>query len=128
MKKIEKLMKTTCRVVSGLHLILTFIKRDVQPLRARVHPMWEFQGVQDPTRLTTDPLPRKKAVEDRVRAITKLMKNDPCPLDCPMDPYDSEHPLPKVCVLLCRTCFLYPCAVTQKVNLRDVYAGSPLLC
>ena len=128
MKKIEKLMKTTCRVVSGLHLILTFIKRDVQPLRARVHPMWEFQGVQDPTRLTTDPLPRKKAVEDRVRAITKLMKNDPCPLDCPMDPYDSEHPLPEVCVLLCRTCFLYPCAVTQKVNLRDVYAGSPLLC
>ena len=129
MEKIEKLLKTTGRVVSGLHLISTFIKRDVQPLRARVHPMWEFQGVQDPTRLTTEPLPSKKAVEDRVRAITKLTKNDLCPLDCPVDPYDSEHPLPEVCILLLPNLLcLYSCAVTRKVSLCDVHVGSPLLC
>ena len=49
MERMAKLMKTVDREVSGLHLIATFIKRGVQPLRVRAHPMWAFQGAHDPT-------------------------------------------------------------------------------
>ena len=114
MKKIEELMKTKGHVVSGLHLISTFIKRGVQPLWVRAHPMWEFQGAHDPTRLAVqEPLPLSGAVETRVRGITKLTKHDPCPLDCPVNAYDSEHPLPDVCATLC----LLPCKFSQFLSL-----------
>jgi len=97
MGSIAKLMKTAGREVSGLHLISTFIKRGVQPLRARAHPLWEFQGLQDPTRLRAgQPLLPLDAVEKRVRSITKLTANDACPLDCPVDAFDTEHPVPEV--------------------------------
>ena len=35
--------------VTGVHLIATFVKMRVWPLRARVHPMWEYEGALDVT-------------------------------------------------------------------------------
>ena len=102
MEKMSKLMKTVGHEVSGPHLISTFIKRGVQPLRVRAHPMWVFQGAHDPTRLAgEEALPSAREVETRVRSITKLTAKDSCPLDCPVNAFDSGQPLTAVWSDLC---------------------------
>ena len=42
------LLKTLGREAGGIHLIATFFSLRVQPLRARPHPMWAPEGVEDP--------------------------------------------------------------------------------
>ena len=95
----------------GIHLIATFLRMQVQPLRARVHPMWEVQGVNDPTRLSSAVLSDEEVMQ-KVRAITSLRAADPCNVKCPVVPYGSENPLPEVssslvCRHLCFACFSF---------------------
>ena len=44
---IADLLKTLGKDAGGVHLIATFVGMQVQPLRARIHPMWEDQGTSD---------------------------------------------------------------------------------
>ena len=57
--------------------------------------MWEFQGVNDPTRLSEEE-PSKKEVETRVRSLTTLKASDSCDLDQPVAPLDATNKLPEV--------------------------------
>jgi hypothetical protein len=83
--------------VTGLHLIATFVKRRVWPLRAQAHPMWAYEGASDSTRMSPEELSRNELVT-HVRHITSLTTADPCNIDCPVTPYGAENPLLEVCL------------------------------
>ena len=83
--------------VTGIHLIATFVKRRVWPIRARAHPMWEYEGAGDITRMNPEELSRSELLM-HVRHITNLTTGDTCNVDCPVAPYGLENPLLEVCM------------------------------
>jgi hypothetical protein len=78
MKKIQELLSTPKRKLSGIQLIWTFIERRVQPLAARAHCMWEYTDHRDSTRMTSDEL-KEAEIDDGVRAVTKIKKKSVVP-------------------------------------------------
>jgi len=89
------LLKTLGRETGGVHLMATFFRLRVQPLRARVHPMWAYEGVGDPDR--TSPIELDdEAVESKVRNITSLRAADPCNVKCPVELYSPSNLAPEV--------------------------------
>ena len=89
--KIDELLGS----MTGVHLIATFVKMRVWPLRARAHLMWAYEGVQDSSRMSTEELSKNELVA-HVRSITSLRSSDPCNVDCPVTPYGAEKPLEEV--------------------------------
>lgn len=85
------LLKTLGRETGGVHLIATFYRLRVQPLRSRVQPMWAREGEE-----LDD-----EEVESKVRSITSLRAADPCNVKCPVEPYGPKNPLPEVSVVHC---------------------------
>ena len=81
--------------VTGVHLIATFVKMRVWPLCARAHPMWEYEGALDATRMSKEELSKSELVS-HVRFITSTKSSEPCNVDCPIDPYRAEKPLLEV--------------------------------
>ena len=59
------------RDFKGLHLVSLFLKRRVQPLQARVAPMWEYSGPFDSTRTHAEVLSNDE-FEVRLRAVAAL--------------------------------------------------------
>ena len=96
---IAGLQKSLGKEAGGVHLIATFVKRLVQPLRARIHPMWKDQGASDPTRMSSVEL-NDEVVVQKVKAITSLVAADACNITCPIPPYGVERRLPAVSFLL----------------------------
>ena len=82
--------------VTGIHLIATFVKRRVWPIRARAHPMCEYEGAGDITRMNPEELSRTELLT-HVRHITNLTTGDACNVDCPVAPYGLENTLLEVC-------------------------------
>jgi hypothetical protein len=74
-----------------------FVQRRVQPLQHRLTKLWNYAGLEDPTRISED-LIEKKDVDKRVRSLTKLTK-DHAVADLTAAYFDSVHPLPEVCIL-----------------------------
>ena len=91
LEKIAKMLGT----VTGVHLIATFVKLRVWPLRARAHPMWQYEGAHDASRMSPDEL-SKNELDTDVRSITSIKATDPCNLDCPVTPYGADNPLLEV--------------------------------
>ena len=58
--------------VSGVGVVRNFIGRQIQPIKERVHPAYEYSGLEDPTRESPDPW-GIKALNDRVPS---LFQND----------------------------------------------------
>ena len=83
--------------VTGIQLIATFVKRRVWPIHARAHPMWEYEGASDNTRMSPNELSGNE-LKGHVRSITNLKADDSCNVDCPVAPYGLENPLPEVCM------------------------------
>ncbi|PNT67241.1 hypothetical protein BRADI_3g23078v3 [Brachypodium distachyon] len=50
--QVLSLMETPQLKVTGIHIIAAFIRRRIQSLQARAHPMWAYQGVRDPTQIS----------------------------------------------------------------------------
>ena len=73
----------------------TFIRRCIQPLQARAHGMWMYQGATDPTRISKEDLSTTE-VEKSVRAITSLSGDDEFPGPPPVTPYGEDKELPEV--------------------------------
>ena len=89
--------------MTGIHLIATFVKRRVWPIRARAHPMWEYAGADDVTRMHAEELSTNELL-GQVRHITNLSSSHKCDVNCPIEPYGLENPLPEVCMLLMCFC------------------------
>ena len=93
--RVVELRRTPGLEVSGLQLIAIFVKRCVQPIQFRAHPMWRFEGVDDPTRVLHEQFSSIE-LESRVQRITKIGQKDQCLLECPVRPFAADNPLPEV--------------------------------
>ena len=97
------LLKTLGRESGGVHLIATFFRLRVQPLRARPHPMWAAEGAGGPQL-------DDEEVEFKVRSITSLRAADPCNVKCPIAAYGATNPVPEVSFYLV---FFHSCLVSR---------------
>ena len=90
MEATEGLMAQVAELAShkyfGTHLVSLFIKRRVQPLQARVTPMWEYSGPSDPTRTREEEL-SKDEFEARLKAVTNLKLEKEMPGESPVIPF-----------------------------------------
>ena len=73
-----------------MDLIALFVGRRVQPLQARVRKMWEYTGLEDPTRLSSKPM-NQKEFDQIMKIITSVthgahMHGRVKPLDCNRPP------------------------------------------
>ncbi|KAM0930451.1 hypothetical protein ACQ4PT_001125 [Festuca glaucescens] len=78
----------------GLQVLSTFLKRRVQPLQARAHPMWMYSGVSDPTRVMEEKLSSKE-LKACIVSLTKLKGANPLPGDPPVAPFGGSKKLPE---------------------------------
>jgi hypothetical protein len=81
----------------GTQLMAFFLQRRIQPLQHRLSKLWTFSGLGDPSRVSEN-LMEKKDLDKRVRALTTLTKDHQI-VDLAARYFDSEHPLPAVCLL-----------------------------
>jgi hypothetical protein len=95
LSRIQALKTGLGGALSGIQLMAFFIQRRVQPLQHRLTNLWNYSGLEDPTRISDD-LMLKEDVDKRVRNLTKLTKVHSV-ADLTADFFDSEHPLPEVC-------------------------------
>jgi hypothetical protein len=92
------------RALSGIQLMAFFVQRRVQALQHCLTKLWNYSGLEDPTRISED-LIEKKDIDKRVRSLTKLTK-DHAVADLTADYFDSVHPLPEVCILVFTCCLI----------------------
>jgi hypothetical protein len=83
--------------LSGTQLMAFFLQRRVQPLQHHLSKLWTFSSLGDSSRVVED-LMEKKDLDKRVRALTTLTKDHEI-VDLAARYFDSEHPLPVVCLL-----------------------------
>jgi hypothetical protein len=112
--------------LSGTQLMAFFLQHRVQPLQHCLSKLWSFSGLGDSSRVSDD-LMEKKDLDKRVRALTTLTKDHEI-ADLAARYFNSEHPLPAICVmssficlLLSYHCFSYNCQVVFLL-------GSPVPC
>jgi hypothetical protein len=82
--------------LSGMQLMAFFLQRRIQPLQHCVSKLWSYSGSEDSSRVSAEDID-KKDLNKRVRALTTLTKDDEIPV-LAANFFDSEHPLPAVCV------------------------------
>ncbi|KAK1696386.1 hypothetical protein QYE76_013083 [Lolium multiflorum] len=93
MTRIHELQNTRGKELSGIQIIVYFLKNRVQPLQARKFPLWKYAGDEDVDRLSVDL--EVKDLEKLVRKITSLSKKDSIPSSCRVKPFSAAHALPK---------------------------------
>ncbi|KAK1644557.1 hypothetical protein QYE76_062362 [Lolium multiflorum] len=93
MTRIHELQNTRGKELSGIQIIVYFLKNRVQPLQARKFPLWKYTGDEDVDRLSVDL--EVKDLEKLVRKITSLSKKDSIPSSCRVKPFSAAHALPK---------------------------------
>jgi hypothetical protein len=123
--RIQELKGGRGGALSGTQLMAFFLQCRIQPLQHRLSKLWTFSGLEDPSRVSED-LMEKKDLDKRVRALTTLTRDHEV-ADLAANYFDSEHPLPVVCLLsLFALFFSYHCL---PCNSRVVFfAGSSTSC
>ena len=81
--------------VNGVDIIRTFLKRRVQPLQARAHPMFLYTGRHDPTRFSTEELSRGD-LDRALRPLLKFKAEEDLPKKSLTAPFSSSNPVPQV--------------------------------
>ena len=75
----------------GTEVAAVFLKRRVQPIMVRAHPMWLYSGPKDETRINIAELSEKELL-DEVRRLTHFSQEDSIPLISSHPPFDADHP------------------------------------
>ena len=75
MNRIETLRSKVDITTFGLQVTALFVNRQIQPLQARAHPMWEYTGSSDETRIFDEELSRQE-LRDKLVTIMSLTKKD----------------------------------------------------
>ena len=65
---VERVVYLIREGVTGMDLLEVFLRRRIQPLQTRDHPMWMYSGIEDSTRV--HPEVDKDTVEQWLRGIT----------------------------------------------------------
>jgi hypothetical protein len=76
----------------GTEVAVVFLKRRVQPIMSRAHPMWSYLGPKDETRVNVAELSKKELL-DEVRRLTLFSQEVSIPLISLQPPFDADHPL-----------------------------------
>ena len=104
--KFLRIKETDGQTMIGTEVAAVFLKRRVQPVMARVRPMWLYTGPKDETRINVAELSEKELL-DEVRRLTLFSQEDSIPLISSYTPLDANHPpsevTPVLILLLC--CF-----------------------
>jgi hypothetical protein len=95
--RIQALKSGKGGALSGTQLMVFFLQCRVQPFQHRLSKLWSFSSLGDSSRVSDDLL-EKKDLDKRVRALTTLTKDHEI-ADLAARYFDSEHPLPAVCLL-----------------------------
>jgi hypothetical protein len=93
--QIAQLKAVTDKELNGTQLIVFFLQRQIQPLRARVPKLWAYSGSKDQSQVSQTNLTTEE-LEKKVRSFSKLTKMLAVP-SCLANPYETKNPLPKVC-------------------------------
>jgi hypothetical protein len=92
-QKVDPLMREIAnmkkRGLDAMDLIALFVGRRVQPLQARVRKMWEYTGLEDPTRLSSKPM-NQKEFDQIMKIITSV--NHGAQMHGRVRPLDSNRP------------------------------------
>ena len=83
----------------GTEFAALYLKRRVQPLQYRAHPMYLYTGAKDSTRISMEDL-KEKELQDEVRRLTKLTQKDTIALEPNVRPFEASFPPPEVCFML----------------------------
>jgi hypothetical protein len=103
--RIQELKGGRGGALSGTQLMAFFLQHRIQPMQHRLSKLWIFSGLGDPSRVSEN-LMEKKDLDKRVRALTTLTKDHQI-ADLAARYFDSEHPLPVVCLLSFFSFFLF---------------------
>jgi hypothetical protein len=95
MEKIQQLRATPKKELSGIELIRTFIERQVQPLAARAHCMWDYTDRRDLTRISSEEL-KEAEIDDSVRAVTNIKKKSIVPKVFGVVAFSKSYPRTEV--------------------------------
>ena len=89
-------LSPTQKTPSGLFIISTFMKRCVQPLQHRVHPMWQDTSMADEARLYHEDLSSFE-LKAHVSRVARGAKGEAPNLECPVASFNAANPPPAVC-------------------------------
>ena len=81
--------------LTGGQLISVFMGRRIQPLQHRARPMWQYEGLDDPTRCSPPELD-SDGLLIHIQHVTKCSSVSEMGF---VRPYASDHALPPICVL-----------------------------
>ena len=93
--KFLRIKEADGQTMVGTEVAAVFLKRRVQPVMARVHPMWLYSGLKDETRINAAELSEKELL-DEVRRLTSFSQEDSIPLISSYTPLDADHLPPEV--------------------------------
>jgi hypothetical protein len=79
------------QTMTGTEVAAVFLRRRIQPVMARIHPMWLYSGPKDVTRINAADLSEKELL-DEVRRLTSFNQEDSIPLISSYAPLDVDHP------------------------------------
>ena len=71
---VERVVQLVRDGVTGMDLLEVFLRRRIQPLQARDHPMWMYSGINDTTRIHPEEVD-EDTVEQWLRGITSNKDN-----------------------------------------------------
>ena len=66
---VERVVQLVRDGVTGMDLLEVFLRRRIQPLQARDHPMWMYSGIDDTTRIHPEEV-NEDTVEQWLRGFT----------------------------------------------------------
>ena len=81
--------------LTGGQLISLFVRRRIQLLQHRVRPMWQYTGLEEPTRCS----PEEFTDDDLLARVQRVTKCTSIEEKSFVRPYAEDHPLPRVRVL-----------------------------
>ena len=74
-QQVECLLRVIAQVknkgVTGDHVVFSFVSRRIQPLQHRQHPSFRYEGIEDATRMSPEPM----AHSDVIRKCCKVLDN-----------------------------------------------------
>jgi hypothetical protein len=96
--RVQALKGATGGRLTWTQLMAFFLQRRIQPLQAWICKLWSYTVLDDPSRVSNQDQ-EKKDVDKLVRSLTTLTKEKEIST-LTADFFDSDHPLPNVCVLI----------------------------
>ena len=61
--------------VTGDHVVYSFVSRRVQPLQLRKHLAFRYEGMQDPTRMSPEPMAQSKVIKRCCKVLDNFDKS-----------------------------------------------------